>query len=480
MIAITLRVDTSEWTKGDAIKSHMRTLFAETALTPAGWVSNLRIAIDAAGDIAVLEPDAVPDGAERLAGPVVPGMPNLHSHAFQRAMAGLTERASGNGDSFWSWREVMYRFLAKLSPDDVAAIAAQLYVEMVKAGYTAVAEFHYLHHQPDGRPYADRCAMSEAIISAASEAGIGISLLPTLYQVGGFDGRPPNEVQRRFVNSDEEFIDLWCELARRHYDEPQVRLGVAFHSLRAVPVASLRAVEAEFNEIALLAPRHIHIAEQAREVDECIAARGCRPVEWLMDHIEPDPLWCLVHATHMTEREAGRVAGSSATVGLCPTTEGNLGDGFFPLAEFLAAGGSWGIGSDSHISINPAEELRWLEYGHRLLKERRNLATAGAIGSTGAALWRGALAGGAAALGRKIGALAPGHRADLLVLDAGAPSLYGRGDDLVLDALVFAGIGDAIRDVMVGGKWVVRDRLHDKEDEIAGAFRQAIDRLLGD
>jgi formimidoylglutamate deiminase len=443
-------------------------------------VRNLRIAIDAAGDIAVLEPDAVPDGAERLAGPVVPGMPNLHSHAFQRAMAGLTERASERSDSFWSWRDIMYRFVARLEPEDVQAIAAQLYVEMLKAGYTAVGEFHYLHHDRDGRPYDDRSLLGGAVIEAAAEAGIGITLLPVLYQTGAFGGAPAGAGQRRFINGTDDILSMIEVLRRRHAGSPDLRIGLAPHSLRAVPPDALSAAVSGLRALDATAPIHIHIAEQSREVDECLAWSGRRPVEWLLDHASVDAAWCLVHATHMNATETARLAAAGAVAGLCPTTEGNLGDGFFPLAEFLAAGGLWGIGSDSHISVNPVEELRWLEYGQRLLKERRNVTTAGTVGSTGAALWHRALAGGAIALGRKIGALAPGYRADILVLDAGAPSLYGRSGDLVLDALVFAGIGDAIRDVMVGGKWVVRDRLHDKEDEIAGAFRQAIDRLSGD
>ena len=459
----------------------MTTLFAETALTPAGWAQNLRIEIDARGDIAACEPGGSATGAERLAGPVIPGMSNLHSHAFQRAMAGLTERASGTGDSFWTWRDTMYRFVERITPEELRAIAAQLYVEMLKAGYTGVAEFHYLHHQPDGTPYQDPALLSEMVLEAAEEAGIGITLLPVLYEAGGFGGAPAGAAQRRFLNRPEALLKTIETLRRRHGASPQRRIGLAPHSLRAVPPASLAAALDGMRALDPEAPIHIHIAEQRREVEECLAWSGERPVAWLQARHPVGPSWCLVHATHMTEAETRELAASGAVAGLCPSTEGNLGDGFFPFVDFTASGGTWGIGSDSHISISAGEELRWLEYGQRLLRERRNLASAGS-GSTGAALWRGALAGGARALGRPVGAIAPGYRADLLVLDRDAPSLYGRDGDLLLDSLVFAAIAHssvgAIRDVMVGGSWVAEQGRHQREAEIARQFRRALDRLL--
>ncbi len=456
----------------------MRTLFAETALTPGGWVRDLRIEIDAGGNIAACEPNGSAAGAERLAGPVIPGMPNLHSHAFQRAMAGLTERASGTGDSFWSWRELMYRFVERIAPEEVRAIAAQLYIEMLKAGYTAVAEFHYLHHQPDGRPYSDPALLSEMVLEAAEEAGIGITLLPVLYEAGGFGGAAAGTAQRRFLNRPEALLSTIEGLRQRHGASPQRRIGLAPHSLRAVPPASLAAALDGMRKLDPTAPIHIHIAEQRREVEECMAWSGERPVAWLLARHRVDAAWCLVHATHVTEAETKALAASGAVAGLCPTTEGNLGDGFFPFVDYAAAGGAWGIGSDSHISVNAGEELRWLEYGQRLLRERRNLASMSVGGSTGGALWRGALAGGARALGRPVGAIAAGYRADLLVLDRDAPSLYGRNGDLWIDSLVFAAIGGAIRDVMVGGSWVIERGRHRREAEIAQEFRRALDRLL--
>ncbi len=455
----------------------MTVLFAESALLAEGWAVNVRLTLDADGAIAAVETGAAPGDAERLAGPVLPGMPNLHSHAFQRAMAGLTERASPTGDDFWSWREAMYRFLAVLEPEDVQAIAAQLYLDMLKAGYTGVAEFHYLHHGRDGRPYADRAAMSDAVIAAAAEAGIAITLLPALFQTSGFGGAAPTEGQRRFVNSLDEMMALIEATRRRHAADPDVRIGLAHHSLRAVPPDALGAATAGLRALDPTAPIHIHVAEQTREVEQCLAWSGARPVQWLLDRAPVDATWCLVHATHMDETETRRVAASGAIAGLCPTTEANLGDGFFPLLPYLEARGRWGIGSDSHVSLSPIEELRWLEYGQRLRERRRALAPLGKLESTGLVLWQAAVAGGAQALGRRTGMLAPGHRADLLVLDGVAASLYRRERDDLIDSVVFASAPTVVRDVMVGGRWVIRDHHHSAEGRVNALFRRTLDRL---
>jgi len=457
----------------------MTALFAESALLPTGWARDVRIALDTDGTITAVEAGAAPGDADRLGGPVLPGMPNLHSHAFQRAMAGLTERASDSGDDFWSWREAMYRFLAVLEPDDVRAIAAQLYLDMLKVGYTGVAEFHYLHHDRDGRPYADPAAMSEAVIAAASETGIAITLLPALFQSSGFGGAAPTEAQRRFAQPVPGVLDIISEVRRRYIGNPEIRVGIAFHSLRAVPPAPLAAACAELRSLDPTAPIHIHAAEQTREVEQCVAWSGARPVEWLLDHAPVDRTWCLVHATHMDATETRRLADSGAVAGLCPTTEANLGDGFFPLLPYLESQGHWGIGSDSHVSLSPIEELRWLEYGQRLRERRRALATSGKPGSIGLALWQAAVSGGAQALGRRTGALAPGHRADLLVLNPRATSLYGRRGDAVIDSFIFASETTAVRDVMVGGRWVVRERHHAAEKQISIAFRRTLDRIAG-
>ncbi|HKF73052.1 MAG TPA: formimidoylglutamate deiminase [Stellaceae bacterium] len=457
----------------------MTALFARSALLPTGWAENVRLILDTAGNIAAVEPGAAPGDAERVAGPVLPGMPNLHSHAFQRAMAGLTERASATatGDDFWSWRDAMYRFLGVLAPEDVRAIAAQLYLDMLKAGYTGVAEFHYLHHGRDGRPYAERGAMSEAVIAAAEETGIAITLLPTLFQTSGFGGAAPTERQRRFINSVGDLLAIVEDTRRRHAANPEIRVGLAHHSLRAVPPEPLAAATAALRALDATAPIHIHVAEQTREVAQCLAWSGARPVQWLLDHAPVDATWCLVHATHMDETETRRLAATGAIAGLCPTTEANLGDGFFPLLPYLEASGRWGIGSDSHVSLSPIEELRWLEYGQRLRERRRALAPSGKPASTGLALWQAAVAGGAKALGRRTGALAPGYRADLLVLDAEAPSLYRREGDALIDSVIFASESSVVHDVMAGGRWVIRDRHHAAETRITANFRRVLDRL---
>lgn len=450
-------------------------LFAGTALLPAGWARNVRITIEPDGTIERVEIGASSERAEKLAGPVLPGMPNLHSHAFQRAMAGLTEQGGRGGDDFWSWRETMYRFLAVLEPEDVRAIAAQLYLEMVCAGYTAVGEFHYLHHGRDGTPYADRAAMSSAIIDAAAEVGIGLTLLPVLYQTNGFGGVAPAPEQRRFLNGADEILAMVAVLMARHQGDPQLRIGLAPHSLRAVSPEALVAAVAGLRQLDPQVPIHIHVAEQQREVDQCLAWSGARPVDWLLDHMPIDQHWCAVHATHMSTSECGRLAGSGAVVGVCPSTEANLGDGFFDIAGYLRADGHWGIGSDSHVSIDPIEELRWLDYGQRLRSERR-AALAGKGGGT--ALWTAAAAGGRRALGRPIGRIEAGARADLVVLDAAAPELYGRSGNALADSLVFAGGSKLVRDVMIGGQWRVRERHHAAAAHILGAYRRTLDRIL--
>ena len=344
-------------------------------LLPDGWRSPGFIDVDDAGNIVAL-PDGPAPGTNvgHIAGYAVPGMPNLHSHAFQRAMAGLAERSGPGEDSFWTWRETMYRFVDRLSPDDLEAIAAQLYVEMLKAGYTSVGEFHYLHHAPDGDAYEDPGEMSLRILAAADRAGIGMTLLPVLYAAAGFGGQPPGAGQRRFVNGADEFLGLVTSLGRMCADDPQRRVGMAPHSLRAVPPEILAAALDGFDRHA---PVHIHIAEQVKEVEDCIAWCGTRPVDWLLSNADVGDRWCLVHATHMTPSETSALAACGAVAGLCPTTEANLGDGLFSLPAYQAGEGRWGIGSDSNVSISPVEELRWLEYGQRLVLRKRGVTASG-------------------------------------------------------------------------------------------------------
>jgi len=460
----------------------MPDVIVSRALLPEGWASHVLLSVDHRGLLARVEPDApATAGAEAVEGLALPGVPNLHSHAFQRALAGLTESRGARGeDTFWSWRERMYGFLSLLGPDDVEAIAAQLYVEMLRAGYTAVGEFHYLHHAPDGSRYGDAAEMSRRVLAAADVAGIGLTLLPVLYTAGDFGGKPPGEAQRRFLLGPDGVLALREALAPAfEADTPAARrLGLALHSLRAVPPEVVpRAVE-EARLGDPTTPVHVHVAEQRREVEACLAWSGARPVEWLLDHAPVDERWCLVHATHLTREETRRLAASGAVAGLCPTTEANLGDGLFPLRSFLDDGGVFGVGSDSHVSVSPVEELRWLEYGQRLVTETRNVAAGSPHASTGRSLLVRAFEGGSRALGLRAGALAEGMRADLLVLDPEHPTLVGREDDELLDAWVFSGNTSSVRHVMVGGRWVVRDGRHAREEEALARYREVAARLV--
>lgn len=400
---------------------------------------------------------------------VLPGMINLHSHAFQRAMAGLAERRGQGDDSFWTWRETMYAFASRVGPDDLKAIAAQLYVEMLKAGYTHVCEFHYLHHQPDGEPYANPAAMSEAIIEAAKEAGIGLTLLPVLYMTGGFDGRDLDPRQRRFGHGVDAYLELLARL--RQGAATRCRVGVAFHSLRAVPPEALRRVL----DSGLIddGPIHIHIAEQTAEVDACLEARGARPVQWLLDRMPVDARWCLVHATHMTGEETRAMARSGAVAGLCPTTEASLGDGLFPLPDYLETGGALGIGSDSHISVSPVEELRWLEYGQRLLTRRRAVAACKPGHSVGETLWPMAVAGGRQAAGVSVADVA----GSTLHLDLSSPLLAARDAHSLVDSFLFAGNTPLVRDVSVAGHEVVRNFRHRDEERIGARYKAVVSAL---
>ncbi|WP_291297405.1 formimidoylglutamate deiminase [Elioraea sp.] len=457
----------------------MTRLHAPSALLADGWATDVTITLDDAGLIADVVIGAPPGDAARLAGPVLPGIANLHSHAFQRAMAGLTERRGPSGDDhFWTWRETMYRFLAVLTPSDVMTIATQLYISLLKGGFTSVAEFHYLQADTDGRPYADPGEMGASIIAAAREAGIALTLLPSLYRQGGF-GVPANEGQRRFVLDDEALagsINRFRAEARR---DPLLRVGLAPHSLRAASLDDIaRWVETIRSEDAT-APIHIHAAEQPREVSECLAATGQRPVQLILDRLPVDDRWCLIHATHLVPEEIAALAASGAVAGLCPTTEGNLGDGVFSLPAYLDAAGRFGIGTDSHVGVIAAEELRMLEASQRLVTLRRAVAATPEQPSSGTFLWQNAASAGALATGQPSGAIAPGRRADLVVLDGAAPMLAGRAAALAVDTLVFAGGESLVRDVMVAGRWIVSDRHHPGEARAGAAFAALMRRLLG-
>ncbi len=403
----------------DAIVGGATSYLADAVLIGGEVVERVRIDIGRDGRIAALHRNAE-RADEHLAGLVLPGIPNLHSHAFQRAMAGLAERAGPEGDNFWRWREVMYRFLAALAPEDVQAIAAQTYAEGLLHGYTAVAEFHYLHNAPDGSAYAEPAELSLRIAAAAEAAGIGLALLPVLYRQGGFGAAPPTEGQRRFVLGFDAYARL-CQDMRRH-----ARIGVAPHSLRAVAPDDLARAIALADALGPATPLHIHAAEQQREVADCLAWSGARPVAWLLDHAPVDARWCVVHATHVDASERARLAASGAVAGLCQTTEANLGDGIFPLRPYLAEGGRFGVGTDSNVSASPIEELRWLEYVRRLESRARNVSETRPGASVATALLGRAATGGAQALGRPAGEIAVGRLADLVVLDTEHPSLVGR------------------------------------------------------
>ena len=448
-------------------------LFLETALLSTGWARNVLLGCDESGRITnIAAGTAPPPGTERLRGIALPGMPNLHSHAPQRAIAGLGERASSGPDSFWSWREAMYRTVGRIGPEQLEAVATQLYIEMLKAGYTTVAEFHYLHHDVDGRPYTDAAEMSHRLIAAARAAGIRLTLLPVLYSAGGFGGAPATPGQRRFLHDLPTFLHLVERLRGATAGAADVTIGVAPHSLRAVPLPLL----SELAAATPTGPIHIHIAEQQREVEACLAHHRRRPLQLLLDSVAVDANWCLIHATHAEPAEVDAVAHSGAVVGLCPTTEANLGDGLFPAEGYMAAGGRFGIGSDSHISVSPVEELRWLEYGQRLFCRRRAVLCGGRDGSVGRALLDAALAGGAQACGGG-GSLAVGQPADMLLLDIDHPLLAGRDGDAVLDSWVFAGNAALVRHVVVGGRIVVQEGHHRHEDAAARDFIAALRHL---
>jgi formimidoylglutamate deiminase len=444
--------------------------FFDHALLPAGWARDVRVDV-ADGAIAAVTANAPRAGAHHVAGLAIPGLPNLHCHAFQRGMAGLGERRGPAHDSFWTWREVMYRFLGRLTPDDAEAIAAFVYMQMLETGFTAVGEFHYLHHDIDGRPYADLGEMASRIAAAANETGIGLTLLPTFYMHGGFGGAAPNEGQKRFLNDPERFAALVARSREIVKALPDARVGIAPHSLRAVTPALLSAAVAAHGD----GPIHIHAAEQTKEVADCIAALKTTPVAWLLDHAGVDARWCLIHATHMTEDETRRLAARGAVAGLCPLTEASLGDGLFNGVEYFASGGRFGVGSDSNIRVGAAAELEMLEYSQRLRRHTRNVfAHEGE--STGTRLYAEACRGGAQALGRAIGTIEAGRRADIVVLDAGHADMTG-GTATALDAYVFVAGAALVSDVVVGGEIVVSGGRHMSHDSITARYRQTMQRL---
>ncbi|MEH6646900.1 formimidoylglutamate deiminase [Sulfitobacter sp.] len=451
----------------------MQIIHAKQVLTPNGWQSDLEVTLDASGRIADVGPQRHAP-TDRIA-LLLPALLNLHSHAFQRAMAGLTEaRGPDPRDSFWSWRRLMYKFLDQLSPDQVEAIAAQVFMEMLEAGYGAVAEFHYLHHDVGGMPYDNLAEMSERVVSAAMTSGIGLTLLPVQYQYGGCDLRPLNGGQQRFGNDPERFLRLHADAVRAAAAGPtDYTSGLAPHSLRAVDPAGLAAILDQAGS----GPVHMHLAEQVAEVNEVLAHLGARPTEWLLDNHNVGQRWCLIHCTQMTEAETAALAKTGAVAGLCPLTESNLGDGIFNGTTYLGQGGTLGFGSDSNVHISLFEELKTLEYSQRLRDlSRAALATEGR--STGRVLFEAAAKGGAQAGGRNSGRIEMGAWADLVGLDDDNQWLCNRQGDAALDSLIFGGGGQScVRDVWSAGRRVVKEGRHFKRDAIVSNFKTVMRQL---
>lgn len=445
-------------------------LWFERAWIDDGWKKDVRLCV-ADGRIASIETGVTAEPDDERHRVALPGLCNVHSHGFQRGMAGLSERRSRPDDNFWSWREIMYRFLDRLTPEDVAAITAQAYVEMLETGFTRVGEFHYLHHDPAGAAYADRAEMAGAIVRASAETGVGLTLLPVFYAHGNFDAAPPSPGQRRFLNDIDGFAALLD--ASRSKLTGDANIGVAPHSLRAVTPDELAALL----DLSPTGPVHIHAAEQVKEVADCVAWSGARPVEWLLDNAGVNERWCLIHSTHLDANEVPRLAASGAVAGLCPITEGNLGDGIFPAVDYLAAGGRFGVGTDSNILVDAAQELRALEYSQRLAQRARALLASDAAPFVGANLFANAVKGGAQALGVPAG-LAAGHAADIVSLDLDHPVFAGTDDATLLDRWIFAARSGAIDSVWRAGVKRVTHGRHVAGEAIGATYRACVARLL--
>ena len=469
-------VDNVRWramaheTKGE---TRVNNLWFGWALLPDGWATGVRLTVTQ-GRIECIEVDTALRDTDERHGIAIPGLPNLHSHAFQRGLAGLTERRGPTGDSFWTWRELMYRFVERLEPEGLEAIAALVYAEMLEGGFTHVGEFHYLHHDQEGRHFANPGELAGRIAAAAETTGIGLTLLPTFYAHSGFGGAEPTPRQRRFINGVESFARVVEASRSAVRGLPGAVVGVAPHSLRAVTPEELTGVV----KIAQGEVIHIHIAEQTKEVQDCLAWSGRRPLEWLLENQAVDERWCLVHATHATDAEVAGMARSRAVVGLCPITEANLGDGIFPAPPFLEQGGRFGVGSDSNVLLDGAEELRMLEYSQRLAQRARNVLARADGQSTGRSLFEAALAGGAQALGSQIPGLKVGAFADVVSLSTEHPALAERHGDEILDSWIFAGGRGVVDCVWRAGVKVVINGRHRRRDELLARYRRTIKGLL--
>ncbi|MEL0612116.1 formimidoylglutamate deiminase [Marinomonas arenicola] len=460
--------------------SDLKYFFAERVLLPTGWANNVLFSVKDGQFHSFSENTTATDTSTRLSGPVLPTMANLHSHAFQRVMAGAAEISLNPNDSFWSWRDLMYKIVQKLSPDDAHIIAKQLYIDMLKAGYSQVGEFHYLHHDIGGKHYGQLGEMSNQLIRAADDSGMGLTLLPVLYSHSGFGGQAPNAGQARFIHSTDSYLDLHQACAEKLANHATHKLGICFHSLRAVTKTQidtvLESLDASFNKTS---PIHIHIAEQQKEVQDCINWSGQRPVEWLNNEIGLNDRWCLVHATHLTDKERQAIASSQAIAGLCPATEANLGDGIFPGVEFEQEQGRWGIGSDSHVSLSIVEELRTLEYSQRLRDQQRNRLYRPEQNSIGDNLYQQALLGGNQACDVSLG-LAIGHRADFMVLDESQPFIAASESKDLLNRWLFATNENLVKDVFVAGQQRIKNFHHEDEESSRKAFIQVIKKVMYD
>src|ERR1700716_494834 len=451
----------------------MSTLHFGSALLPSGWADDVQVVVKD-GVITKVMTGVTPGSHNERHQLAIPGIAARHSPAFRRGVEGCAETRGNTADTFWTWRETMYRFALEMTPEDTEAVATLLYVEMLEQGYTRVGEFHYLHHDRDGTPYADPAEMARRIARAAEITGIGLTLLPSFYAHSSFGGAAPHAGQRRFICSIDQYVKLIAATRTAVCALPGANVGVAPHSLRAVTPDELAAIV----PLAEAGPVHIHAAEQIKEVEECIAWSGRRPVEWLLEHVPVDRRWCLIHATHTTATEIASLAGSGAIAGLSPVTEASLGDGIFPTREFLDAGGQFGVGTDSNVLVGVADELRQLEYGQRLKHRERNVLSGGPGISTGRALFDIALAGGAQALAQPTVGIQAGARADIVTLDTTHPSLAARSGDAVLDGWIFASGADAVDCVWASGNKVVEGGRHRLRERARDTFNAAVRRLI--
>ncbi|MBT8061752.1 MAG: formimidoylglutamate deiminase [Gammaproteobacteria bacterium] len=451
-----------------------RRIHCHRVMLESGWATGQLLELDSDGFVSAISDHGGEQVDSELKGPVIPGMSNCHSHAFQRLMAGLTSGTSAGVDNFWSWREAMYGFARQLTPEQIEACAAWLYAEMLSAGYTSCGEFHYLHHQADGTPYPNLAETSARILSAANRSGISLTLLPVYYQSSGFGNKGVEPHQRRFANSLDDYLAIIDQVQKMVAHSPVLRSGIAPHSLRAVPTSALAELLGASDDRL---PVHIHVAEQLAEVEQCVDHLGARPVQWLLDSVNVDGRWCLVHATHMEPQEARLAAASGAIAGLCPSTEADLGDGFFNAAQWLADGGKMSIGSDSNLVVSPSEELRLLEFTERLRRRQRNVLRS-KNQPCGMFLWQHAARNGARAIDQPAGRIAKGCRADLVELNPDHPLLASRSEESILETVVFAGLEGMIRSVFVAGNQVVSDGLHVNHELLAGAFKEVSGALL--